>query len=167
MGFPEGGICGNQKILIVGVVAENVKTSPEFILKTDNGNEPFHVMINKKDNVINRWARVDGVMEEKQGEPFDGTTIDYSEPFTMTIKCDDDGWILQVNTELSYPHFFHIFSPRNVTGFEITGDVMITFVGIRDEGGPFLHRISSYCLSYIFRHVGCSQDWIQLDLLLS
>ena len=144
MGFPAQGICGNQKILIVGVVPESVKENPEFILKTDNGNEPFHVMIDKTDNVIYRWGLVDGVVQEKQGIPLDGTTIDYSEPFTLTIKCDDDGWILQENTELSYPHFFHIFSPLNVTGFEITGDVMITFVGIGDEGDIVFESIFDY-----------------------
>jgi hypothetical protein len=134
MGFPKQGICNTQKILIVGVVPENVKTNPEFILTTDNENEAFHVMVDKKDNVIYRWGLVDGEVKERKGTPDDGTTIDYSEPFTMTIRCDDDGWMLTVNTELGYPHFFHLFSPVNVTGFEITGDVMITYVGIGDEG---------------------------------
>jgi hypothetical protein len=115
-------------------VPENVETNPEFILTTDNENEAFHVMVDKKDNVIYRWGLVDGEVKERQGTPDDGTTIDYSEPFTMTIRCDDDGWMLKVNTELGYPHFFHLFSPGNVTGFEITGDVMITYVGIGDEG---------------------------------
>ena len=121
IGFPKEGICNTQKILIVGVVPEN-------------GNEPFHLMIDKADNVIHRWGMVDGEMVGKQGEPGDGTTIDYSESFTMTVTCDDDGWVLNVNTELGYPHFFHIFSPLNVTRFEISGDVVITFVGIGDEG---------------------------------
>ena len=137
MGFPEQGICNTQKILVVGVVPETVKNNPEFILKTDNGNEPFHVMIDKTDNVVYRWGLVDEEVKGKQGEPNDGTTIDYSEPFTMVIKCDDDGWMLKVNTELGYPHFFHLFSPLNVTGFEITGDVMITFVGIGNEGDNY------------------------------
>jgi hypothetical protein len=91
-------------------------------------------MVGKKYNVIYRWGLVDGIMKENQGKPLDGTTIDYSEPFTMTIKCDYDGWILQVNTDINYPHFFHIFRPFNVTGFDITGDVMITYVGNGDEG---------------------------------
>ena len=134
IGFPLQGICGDQKILIVGVVPEGVKTDPEFILKTNNGNEAFHVMISKADNVIYRWGLVDGVKQAAQGEPLEGTTIDYNEPFTMIIKCDDDGWVLQVNTEQNYPNFIHLFSPLNVTGFEITGDVMVTFVGIGDEG---------------------------------
>ena len=119
IGFPGEGICNTQKILIVGVVPQTVKNNPEFILTTENGNEPFHVMIDKADNVIYRWGMVDGEMVGKQGESGDGTSIDYSEPFTMTITCDDDGWVLNVNTELGYPHFFHIFSPLNVTGFEI------------------------------------------------
>ena len=134
MGFPKEGICNKQKILIVGVVPDTVKDNPEFILKTDNGNEPFHVVIDKSDNVVYRWGTVDDGVAVKQGEPEDGTTIDYSEPFTMTVTCDDDGWMLKVNTELAYPHFFHLFSPLNVTGFEILGDVVITFVGIGDEG---------------------------------
>ena len=52
----------------------------------------------------------------------------------MTIKCDDDGWMLHVNTELGYPHFFHLFDPLNVTSLDVSGDVLITFVGIGNEG---------------------------------
>ena len=38
-----------------------------------------------------RWAVVDGEVVDLQGEPGDGTTIDFSEPFTMSIQCDMDG----------------------------------------------------------------------------
>ena len=54
-------------------------------------------------------------MTDKQGTPNEGTTIDYGEPFQMTIKCDDDGWILQINTELAYEHFFHLFRDFSYT----------------------------------------------------
>ena len=91
-------------------------------------------MINKDDNALYRWGIVDGVEKQTQGKLNEGTTIDYGEPFTMTIKCDDDGWMLHVNTELGYPHFFHLFDPLNVTSLEVSGDVLITFVGIGNEG---------------------------------
>lgn len=88
MAVPPGGICSLGKILIVGVMKSKVRKMPEFFIMNDEGDELFHVQINKKEDVIYRWGALNTTIIEKHGTPGDHTTIDYEEPFTLTIRWD-------------------------------------------------------------------------------
>ena len=88
MAVPPGGICSLAKILIVGVMPSKVRKMPNFFLVNDEGDELFHVQINKKEDVIYRWGAINKTIIEKHGIPGDHTTIDYEEPFTLTIRWD-------------------------------------------------------------------------------
>ena len=86
MAVPPGGICSIAKILIVGVMPSKVRKMPEFFLMNDEGDELFHVQINKKEDVIYRWGAINKTIIETHGTPGEHTTIDYEEPFTLTIR---------------------------------------------------------------------------------
>ena len=45
------------------------------------------------------------------------------------IECDEDGWVLSVNSEPSYPTFFHPFSPSLVQNLMIKGKIEISYIG--------------------------------------
>ena len=46
-------------------------------------NEAFHVLLDLDSDVVQRWGFADNKTQEFQGEPFEGTTIDRGEPFTL------------------------------------------------------------------------------------
>ena len=41
------------------------------------------------------------------------------------IRCDEDGWILEVNEEVPYPHFLHQYPLGNISQLTITGDIVV------------------------------------------
>ena len=88
MSVPPGGICSQAKILIVGVMKSKVRKMPDFFFMNEEGDELFHVQINKKEDVIYRWGAINNTIIETHGSPGDHTTIDYEEPFTLTIRWD-------------------------------------------------------------------------------
>ena len=45
------------------------------------------------------------------------------------VGCDEDGWMVKVNDEPTYPHFFHQVSVANILGLEISGQADISYVG--------------------------------------
>ena len=91
------------------------------------------------------------------GELFEGTTIDYDEPFMIRlcqnsdqlscffavicrIECDIDGWILKVNNEISYDTYYHIedLNIEDIQSVKIMGDVAISYTGFGSKGNMFL-----------------------------
>lgn len=94
---------------------------------------------------------------ERQGEAGEGTTIDFEEPFVLSLSCDDDGWILQVgpatsashelnyrhgvqvNREQQYPHYFHVLHPSSVSSVQLVGDFSVSFLGIGGSGTWWHH----------------------------
>ena len=58
---------------------------------------------------------------------------------TSRLSCDDDGWELQINDELPYPHFLHILNPKSLVSIDIIGDVSISFAGIVPFGEQHLN----------------------------
>ena len=159
MAVPPGGICSLGKILIVGVMKSKVRKMPEFFIMNDDGDELFHVQINKKEDVIYRWGALNKTIIETHGTPGDHTTIDYEEPFTLTIRwnqlhmlkiktyndfrCDEDGWTVAENKEPIFQSFLHIVDPTTMTKLKIKGDVIVTYVGIGDEGNRLCNTIYS------------------------
>ena len=55
---------------------------------------------------------------------------------TCSILCDPDGWILRVNKEAEYPHFFHLFPAQDILTVDVTGDVLISYIGFGSKGSP-------------------------------
>ena len=49
------------------------------------------------------------------------------------IGCDEDGWMVKVNDEPTYPHFFHQVIVPNIQGLEISGQADISYVGFGPE----------------------------------
>ena len=98
-----------------------------------------------------RWGVVNNVTQELQGEPGEGTTVDFEEPFViklvvhdelmkinskplLRIGCDEDGWNLQVNEEPVYQTFMHLFSPSKIKNLAIKGKLDVSYVGIGSKG---------------------------------
>ncbi len=77
---------------------------------------------------------INGIKSEVAGATGDGTSIDFDEPFTLNLSCDQDGWNLQVNTELPYDSVLHAVSLENLTVIKVTGDIVINFIGIGGKG---------------------------------
>ena len=50
------------------------------------------------------------------------------------FSCDEDGFMFQANTELPYPHFFHLFSPDMIQTVQVVGDVLISYIGFGNKG---------------------------------
>ena len=48
---------------------------------------------------------------------------------TIRFGCDEDGWMLSVNTEPPYPHFFHQVTVANIALLKVSGDAEISYVG--------------------------------------
>ena len=47
-----------------------------------------------------RWGELNGTVLDRQGEVGEGTSIDFEEPVVITIQCDADGWVMQVNPQI-------------------------------------------------------------------
>ena len=45
------------------------------------------------------------------------------------MGCDEDGWMVKVNDEPTYPHFFHQVSVATIKRLEISGQADISYVG--------------------------------------
>ena len=57
----------------------------EIIFATEGIDEAFHVMVDIKNEVVQRWAVFENETQEILGEPGEGTSIDFDEPFV--IRC--------------------------------------------------------------------------------
>ena len=129
-------------LLAVGrILSEAEDSKASFIFKTIDGNEAFHVEIALGLNTVYRYAVVDNSYSTIYGGPFDGTTIDFEEPFTIKIACDGDGWVAKINDERSFLHFIHVIPFDEVTTLTVEGDLAISFLGIGDQNmqpAPFL-----------------------------
>ena len=152
--LPEGGVCGELiKILVVGVVPTGSSEHPEIIIKGPNNTEALHVKIVVEEEVVFRWAMlVDEVPMVLSGQEGEGTTIDYDEPFViryeqpistyliliidscLSLRCDEDGWELVVNTEQPYPHFLHVIDHTQLVQVDILGDVSVSYAGVVEAG---------------------------------
>ena len=52
----------------------------------------------------------------------------------ISLQCDGDGWILKVNKEADYPHFFHVFPPEDILTVNVEGDVQLSYIGFGSKG---------------------------------
>ena len=57
------------------------------------------------------------------------------------ISCDEDGWVVRVEGELAYPHFFHFYPIENITSVLVKGDFIVNFLGFGDESKLILSLI--------------------------
>ena len=55
----------------------------EIIFATEGIDEAFHVMVDIKNEVVQRWAVFNNETQEILGEPGEGTSIDFDEPFVI------------------------------------------------------------------------------------
>ena len=55
----------------------------EIIFATDGIDEAFHVVVDIRNEVVQRWAVVNNETKEILGEPGEGTNIDFDEPFVI------------------------------------------------------------------------------------
>ena len=83
---------------------------------------------------------MDNVTEDLQGQPGEGTTIDREEPFIIRIRCDGDGWILQVNQEPAYDTFLHRVPIPHILNVNMKGTAHISYVGFGTDGMPMPHN---------------------------
>lgn len=134
--MPQDNLCssGGKVLKIVGIIPTKARKAFHIIFEVDGLDEAFHVVVDKADNFLERWGIKDNITVERQGEPGDGTSIDYDEPFVMTFECDEDGWTFQVNKEVSYLTFYHLFPPTEITEVKLTGTAEITYVGFMPKG---------------------------------
>ena len=125
----------------------------EVVFATDGLDEAYHVSVDIKNEMVQRWAVFENVTQEIFGAPGDGSSIDFDEPFVLRKQfktfiyrqlwsiqfsyrfgCDPDGWMLQVNTDDPYPHFFHLFGPQLVQSVKFSGHGLISFIGFGPRG---------------------------------
>ena len=133
--FPETA-CSREGfgVMVVGKIhSEEVDSSADFVFKTSDDDEAFHVAIAIGYNTVYRYAVKNGTVSKAFGAAGDGTTVDLDEPFVLKIVCDGDGWVVTVNDERSYLHFLHNMPFRKIDRFEVSGDADISFVGFGDN----------------------------------
>ena len=53
--------------------------------------------------------------------------------------------MFQANTELPYPHFFHLFSPDLIQTVQVMGDVLISYIGFGNKGMASFRNKICYC----------------------
>lgn len=136
LAFPKESICldKTKNLLIMGSVNQDMYKMPEIILLDLEGNEGIHINLNIPKKVIERFSIMNGTPTLKLGEPFEGTTIDFEEPFMINLSCDADGWMVQVNTEKPYPHFLHATPHANLSTVVVRGDLNIFYIGFGVQG---------------------------------
>ena len=120
--------------MIIGSIPSQAKSIPAISIAENTVTEGLHININLKKNMIERYSVINGTKSEVAGATGDGTSIDFDEPFTLNLSCDQDGWNLQVNTELSYNSVLHAVPLENLTVIKVTGDIVINFIGIGGKG---------------------------------
>ena len=85
MKFPGVDFCGElqQKLLVVGTISSVSSEKPEIIFYGFGKEEAFHVYIDIENNFIGRWGVIDEEETKMDGDPEDGTTIGFDEPFVL------------------------------------------------------------------------------------
>ena len=84
MNFPGAEFCSDNKeiMMIVGVIEK--KRKPFDIKFAAEGiDEAFHVKVDVKNEVVQRWSVLNNLTQEVFGEEGEGTSIDYDEPFVI------------------------------------------------------------------------------------
>ena len=124
---------GTIAMAVGKILSDKQKSSADFVFKTNDDDEAFHVQVALGNNTVYRYALKNGTYSEIFGKNNDDTTIDLEEPFILRIACDGDGWVAKVNDEKSFLHFLHFIPFDKITTLEITGDIDVSFVGIGNE----------------------------------
>ena len=120
--------------MAVGIIhSDKPESSADFVFKTDDGDEAYHVEISLGLNTVYRYAVQNGTFSDIHGNINDDTTIDLDEPFTIKMHCDGDGWVAKINEEKSFLHFLHVVPFQDITQLEVSGDLDVSFLGIGDE----------------------------------
>ena len=70
-------------ILLIYYQSKKKKKPLEIIFATDGIDEAFHVVVDIRNEVVQRWAVVNNETKEILGEPGEGTNIDFDEPFVI------------------------------------------------------------------------------------
>ena len=130
--------------MIIGIIPSHAKSIPAISIVENTVTEGIHININLKKNMIERYSVINETKSEVAGATGDGTSIDFDEPFTLNLSCDQDGWNLQVNTELPYDSVLHAVPLENLTLIKVTGDIVINFIGIGGKGNLGILHIKSY-----------------------
>ena len=132
MKFPGPSFCTEEegsKMLIVAKLI-NKRKSGHIVFLTDEGDEAIHIELSISSDAIFRSIKINNTILDHQGEASDGTTLDLNEPFQMTIKCDEDGWIVQENLGVSsYPHLLHKVPVDKITTLAFYGGLELSFSG--------------------------------------
>ena len=86
--------------------------------------------------------------------------------FLVRFGCDEDGWMLSVNTEAPYPHFFHLVPLANIALLKVSGDADISYVGFGPAdltpAPPVGFNLTFICpAGQVFDH-----DWFATPFLL-
>ena len=120
--------------MAVGIIhSDKPESTADFVFKTDDGDEAYHVEISLGLNTVYRYAVQNGTFSDIHGNINDDTTIDLDEPFTIKMHCDGDGWVAKINEEKSFLHFLHVVPFQDITQLEVSGDLDVSFLGIGDE----------------------------------
>ena len=169
MPFPGPEHCdGEKKLMVVGKIPSSMRKYPELILHgTAAGDEAFHVLIDAEQEFIQRWSVVSDVEQQRDGNPFDGTTIDFDEPLIITLRCDEDGMALQINEEPAYEHYLHQIPIGNITTLEVKGDLQTSYVGFGpsdlEPAPPVGFNLTYTCPEgWVFAH-----DWFAVPFVMT
>ena len=79
--------CGDNSLIlqVVGKVPEGSQEMPEVAFTLENEDYvAFHILFDVENDHVRRWGVDNGTKKQEQGEPEEGTTIDYDEPFVAT-----------------------------------------------------------------------------------
>ena len=133
--FPGPTFCSkNTKLMVIGSIPKFVTSVPSILIADNEGNSGIHINIDLKKKMVARYSILNGTMSEIGGAAGDGTSIDFEEPFVLNLSCDEDGWNLQINSELTYNSVLHVVPLENLTMIRVTGDIIINFIGIGSTG---------------------------------
>ena len=83
--FPGAELCTDGGVmLVVGTIPKKSRRPLQIVFYAEDGfDEAFHIVLNISFNYIERWGVYDNVSTEHLGQPGDGTSIDYDEPFVL------------------------------------------------------------------------------------
>ena len=141
--FPGPSFCSaNTKLMIIGSIPSQAKFIPAISIVENTVTEGLHININLKQHMIERYSVINGTKSDVAGAIGDGTSIDFDEPFILNLNCDQDGWNLQVNTELPYDTVLHTVPLENLSLIKVTGDIIVNFIGIGGQGNHWVFCIN-------------------------
>ena len=85
--YPSVNILLCLRITNVTIHFQKKKKPFEVVFSTESIDEAYHVSVDVKNEVVQRWAVSQNITQEVFGYPGDGSSIDFDEPFVLRNLC--------------------------------------------------------------------------------